>query len=78
MEAVVEGHPIRTFKWMPREWVLATEEQAPSFDVSVCEFDEEKTPADIMARLEPFIGSANRRLDVFIELNDALTTLNSQ
>ena len=30
-----------------------------------------------MARFEPFIGSANRRLDVFIELNNTLTTLNS-
>ena len=37
---------------------------------------EENTPTDIMACLEPFIGSANRRLDVFIELNNALTTLN--
>ena len=77
MEAVFEGRPTRTFKWMPREWVLATDEQATSFSVSVCEFDEENTATDIMARLEPFIGCANRRLDVFIELNNTLTTLNS-
>ena len=67
----------REFMWIPREWIIPPYEQAPSFSVSVYEFEEENTPTDIMARLEPFIGSANRRLDVFIELNDALTTLNS-
>ena len=77
VEAVVEGRPIGRFKWMPPEWILTTEEQKPSFSVSVCEFDEENTPTDIMARLEPFLGSVNRRLDVFVELNNALTTLNS-
>ena len=68
--------PIGMFKWMPPEWNLTTEEQTPSFSFSVCESDEENTPKNIMARLEPFIGSANRRLDVFVELGNTLTTMN--
>ena len=30
VEAVAGGRPIRTFMWMPRELILATDEQAPS------------------------------------------------
>ena len=76
-EAVVELFPIGMFKWMPPEWILTTEEQTPSFMVSVCEFHKEKSPMDIMARLEAFLGSADRRLDVFVEPSNTLTSLNS-
>ena len=34
-------------------------------------------PVDIMMRLEPFIGNANRSLDVFKTINEALVTLYS-
>ena len=77
VEAVVEWRPIGRFGCMPPEWILTTDEQTPSFSVSVCEFDVENTLTDIMARLEPFFGSVNRRLDIFVELNNALKTLNS-
>ena len=62
---------------MPSEWILSTQNPTPTFNVSVCDFAEEKAPTDIMARLEPFLGNANRRLDIFIELNNALTILQS-
>ena len=77
VDAIVGNRPIESHKWIPSDWVLSTQKSTPTFSVSVCDFGEENAPMDIMARLEQFIGNANRRLDIFIELNNALTTLQS-
>ena len=77
VDAIVGNRPFESHKWMPSDWVLSTQKSTPTFSVSACDFGEENAPMDIMARLEQFIGNANRRLDIYIELNNALTTLQS-
>ena len=45
--------------------------------VLISKAGEEFDPTDIMMRIEPLIGNANRSIGVFKLLNDTLTTLYS-
>ena len=72
---IEEGEVIDKFKWMPNEWVLSLDEPTPSHDVFVLDVDESVSPANIMMRLEPFLGKVNRSIDLFMKINEALVTL---
>ena len=76
-EHIKQGSVINTFKWMPKEWVLSLDEAETTHDVFVLTVDDSPSPINVMMRLEPFLGMANRSVDLFKSLNDALVTLYS-
>ena len=62
---------------MPSEWLLSLDEPETTHDVFVLNVDDSPSPINVMMRLEPFIGMANRSVDLFKSLNNALVTLYS-
>ena len=62
---------------MPDDWLLSLVEPTTTHDVLIVDAEEAFDETNIMMRLEPFFGVANRSLDVFKKLNDALVSLNS-
>ena len=72
-----QGCVINTFTWMSHEWLLSLDEPETTHDVFVLNVDDSPSPINVMMRLEPFIGMANRSVDLFKSLNNALVTLYS-
>ena len=62
---------------MPDDWLLSLVEPTTTHDVLIVDAEEAFDETNIMIRLEPFFGVANRSLDMFKKLNDALVSLNS-
>ena len=74
---VEHGKVIDTFTWMPGEWLLPLGKPSTTHSVLISKADEEFDPTNIMMRIEPLIGNANRSNEVFKILNDTLATLYS-
>ena len=73
--ALKSGSPIRSFSWMPSDWVLSTAPSTPTHVVRHFEVDEHSNSADVMPRIDQFLGLDNRDTDVFTILDDTLSSL---
>lgn len=70
-----EGTIIKTFGWMPPDWVIPREKQKTEHNIRCVETDEPPAVEDIIEFLEPYISNANRSVPVFCALDNALVTL---
>ena len=48
---------------MPKEWVLTLDAPETTHDVFVLTVDDSPSPINVMMRLEPFLGMADRSVD---------------
>ena len=69
------GVSISTRKWMPEMWIIQTAQALPTHEIEHVNVSYETSPLNVMMRIDPFLGCANRSVAKYEIFNNALNSL---
>ena len=73
--AIADGVAISSKKWMPERWIIPTDHIHPTHEIERVNVSCEASPLNVMMRIDPFLGCANRSVAIYEILDKALDSL---
>ena len=74
-DSIVNGTRITSSHWMPPSWIVPIETASPTHKIEQVSFESEMNSVNATMRIDPWLGIANRNVDVYDTLMGALSAL---